>query len=177
MHLQFNIVFSEEICLNEINLIYIRNISRIVPNFNLGFKIKCKVSRKNLETKNKKTKNLCRVPNLQHSAKIICAECQTSGTRQKLTVCTTTNLCRVSCFAESLTLGKDHLRRGPGFAECLALGKEPLCREPGFAESGTRQRGSLPRAALGKEALCRVPDIQHSAKHLTLGKVRLSCSE
>ena len=136
-----------------------------MPNFNLGFKIKCKVSRKNLETKNQK-KNLCRVPKSWHSAKTICAESPTSGARQRLTVCTTVSLCRVSCFAESPTLGKDHLCRVPCCAECLALGKEL------FVESR-----ALPSAALGKEALCRVPDFWHSAKHLTLGKARLSCSE
>ena len=125
---------------------------RIVPNFKLGFKIKFKVSRKIWRQKTKK-KILCRVSNFWHSAKTIYAECQTSGTRQRLTVCTTVTVCRVSCFAECPTLGKDHLCRGPGFAECLALGKEDLCREPCFAERGTWQRGSLPSArllALGK---------------------------
>jgi len=136
-----------------------------VPNFNLGFKIKCKVSRKNLETKNQK-KILCRVLKSWHSAKTICAECPTSGARQRLTMCTTVNLCRVSRFAECPILGKDHLCRVRGCAECLALGKEL------FAESR-----ALPSAALGKEALCRVPDFWRSAKHLTLGKARLCCSE
>jgi hypothetical protein len=118
-----------------------------VSNFNLGFKIKCKVSRKKFGDKKQK-KILCRLPYPWHSAKTICAECQTSGTRQRLTVCTTINLCRVPCFAESWTLGKDQLCRGSCFAECLALGKEVLCREPCFADCGTRQRGSLPSARL-----------------------------
>jgi len=48
----------------------------------------------------------------------------------------------------------------------LAFGKEL------FAESR-----ALPSAALSKEALCRVSDFWHSAKHLTLRKARLSCSE
>ena len=46
------------------------------------------------------------------------------------------------------------------------LPRANLCRVPACAKCQT----------LGKEALCRVPDFWHSAKHMTLGKVPVSCS-
>ena len=124
-----------------------------MPNFNIYFKIKCKVSTKKF--RGKKIKNKKSLPsakfNTRQRAPLPSAE--SNDTRQRLTVCTTVSLCRVPRFAECLALGKETLCRVSDCAECQALGKESLCRVPCFAECGSRLRGSLPSArvlALGK---------------------------
>jgi len=129
-----------------------------VPNFNIYFKIKYKVSTKSLEAKKiKNKKNLCRVPNLTLGKEPHC-RMSSNDTRQRLTVCTIVSLCRVPRFADCLALGKEALYRVSDCAECRALGKERLYRVPCCAECGSRQRASLPSAML-----CRV---RLSAKRL-----------
>ena len=127
------------------------------------FKVLYKCHRKNLKTKIKKIKILCRVSELalgkgtslpsarpdtrqrQHACRVL-----TANTRQRIT--------------EGPPESPEVFCRGLFFAECLTLDKEDVCRvfgtrqrrtlpSAGFAESGTRQTASLPSArvsTLGK---------------------------
>ena len=154
IHLQFKFTFLRKIQVNIKNLKNIPKSHRKIPNWNMCFKVLYKCHRKNLKTKIKKIKILCRASELA-LGKGTSLPSARPDTRQRMTEGPPASpkvFCRGLFFAECLTLGKEDVWRVSLFAECLALGKDGLCwvRHSAnclFAECpcfDTRQRACLP---------------------------------
>ena len=163
MHLQFKFTFSRKIQVNIKNLKNIPKSHRKVPNWNMCFKVLYKCHRKNLKTKIKKIKILCRVSELAlgkgtslPSAKL--------DTRQRQNVCRVLTASTRQRMTEGPPASPEVFCRGLFFAECLTLGKGDVCRV-----FGTRQRRPLPSASFA-ECNTRQTVSLPSARVSTLGK-------
>jgi hypothetical protein len=163
--LQFKSEFSEEIQINELNLLVIENTFYNCPKMvHVGLH-SVETYHKKFGWQNKKIK-IYFVECLRKAL-----GCQTWGTRQrrffaecqysalgKCNGCQLGPLLRVALRRVSRTRQRN-LYRVYSFAESHALGKRLRYREQDFAEYGTRQR-----------LLCRAPDKKHSTKRRALGK-------
>ena len=135
------------------------------PAHSLGVRSRCRGPATTGKPTYAECQDLCRVQNLEHSAKLLFAECQITCTRRNISLPS----------AGQLTLGKyRHVHRTHP-QTTVTVGDAFVCRVPTWGHSANKSLPSAPQSTLGK--LCHVPCTRrcHERSHFSTAVTIIVC--